>query len=252
MNQQKCPRCLQLLWPDDTITISDGRIVHLDCQRPRDLSREERVLLFRYCSDHAVAKCPSCDQSFRQQQLGSDLLGHRTHLCPRCRADLTESLRGHVYACPILPAEIRQRAQEAQEVSRRLVKQSHQLSDRADVLTREAEAAISALRETMQRLAETGTVVGMPDEPRRREQARDAILSGRLPARPPDRNVTQHGRSGAACPICGELVQRGQVEVELQFRRQGLGWDRYHLHPRCFAAWEFERNKVLAPKLMRR
>jgi len=44
------------------------------------------------------------------------------------------------------------------------------------------------------------------DEPRLREQAREAIRSGRLPARPLDRNLTQHGRSGAACPICGELV----------------------------------------------
>src|SRR5262249_34608513 len=176
----KCPRCLQVIWRDDTVSVSDGRVVHLDCQRPRDLSREERVLLFRYCSDHAVVKCPACDQSFRQQQLGSDLRGHRTHLCPRCRADLTESLRGHLYACAMLPEEVRRRAQEVRDVARRLVKQSHQLSDRADVLAREAEVATAALRETMQRLAQARTVVGMPDEPRLREQAREAILSGRL------------------------------------------------------------------------
>src|SRR5262249_27924516 len=79
------------------------------------------------------------------------------------------------------------------------------------------------------------------DEPRPREQAREAIRSGQIPARPPDRNLTQHDRSGPACPVCGELVKREHLEVEIQFRRQGLGWDRYHLHPRCFAAWEFER-----------
>ena len=252
MNQQKCPRCLQVLSPDDTVTVSDGRLVHLDCQRPRDLSHEQRVLLFRYCSDHAVAKCPACDQSFRQQQLGSDLLGQRTHLCPRCRADLTESLRGHLYTCAVLPEEVRRRAREVRDIARRLVKDSQQSSDRADVLMREAEAATAALRETIQRLAEARTLVGMPAEPRLHEQAREAIRSGRLPACPPDRRLTQHGRSGAACPVCAELVEREQMEVELQFRRQDLGWNCYHLHPRCFAAWEFERNNVLAPTLMRR
>ena len=73
-------------------------VVHLDCQRPRDPSREESILLFRYCWGHGVAKCPAYDQSFRQQQLGADLLSHRSHPCPRCRTDLTESLRGHLYA----------------------------------------------------------------------------------------------------------------------------------------------------------
>ena len=240
MDQQKCPRCLQLLWPDDTVTVSDGRVVHLDCQRSRDLSREERVLLFRYCSDHAAAKCPECDQSFRRQQLGSDLLGHRTHLCPHCRADLTESLRGHLYACAMLPAEVRQRAREVRDVARRLVKDRRQLSDRADVLMREAEAAMAALRETMQ-LANARTVIGRP-EPRLRAQAREAIRRGQLPARPPHHNLTQHGRRGAACPVCGELVKREQPEVEIQFTRRDLGWDCYHLHPRCFEAWVFERS----------
>src|SRR5215813_5287625 len=244
MSRSKCPRCLQVIGEDDTVSLSSDRVVHVDCQRPRDLTLEERVLLVRYCWGHAVAKCPACDQRFRQQQLGSDLLGHRTHMCPRCRTDLTESLRGHLYACAMLPEEVRRRAQGVRDVARRLVKQSHQLSDRADVLTYEAEAAMAALRETMQRLAKVRTVVGMPDELRLREQAREAIRNGRLPARPPDRNLTQHGRSGASCPICRELVMREQLEVEIQFRRQELGWDCYHIHPRCFAAWEFECNKL--------
>ena len=156
MTQPKCPRCLQLLLSDDTVAVSRGRVVHVDCQRPRDLSREERILLFRYCWGHAVAKCPTCDQSFRQQQLGSDLLSRRTHLCPRCRADLTESLRGHLSACAMLPEDVRRRAQEVRDAARRLVKQSQQLSDCADVLIREAEVAIAALRETMQRFAPSG------------------------------------------------------------------------------------------------
>src|SRR5262249_47539282 len=163
MSRSKCPRCLQVVREDDTVSLSSDRVVHVDCQSPRDLSLEERVLLFRYCWYHAVAKCPGCDQSFQQGQLESDLLGQRTYLCPRCRTDLTESLRGHLYACAMLPEEVRRRAQGVRDVARRLVKQSHQLSDRADVLTYEAEAAMAALRETMQRFAKERTIVGMPD-----------------------------------------------------------------------------------------
>jgi len=156
MTQSKCPQCLQVISPDDSVRVSGRRVVHLDCQRPRHLTREERVLLFRYCWGHAVAKCPSCAQSLiRRQELASGLLDNRTHFCPRCRTDLTESIRGHLYGCVTLPAEIRQRAQEARHAACRLVKESQQLTDRADVLMREAEAAVAALRETMQRTAQS-------------------------------------------------------------------------------------------------
>ena len=55
----------------------------------------------------------------------------------------------------------------------------------------------------------------MPDEPRLREQARAAIQSCKLPSRSPDRTW------GGDNP----------------------GLDKFHVHVRCFAAWEFERNK---------
>ena len=151
MRPPRWPRCQAAFSEDDTVRLSGAIVVHLDCQRPRDLSREERILLFRYCWEHAVAKCTACDQSFRQHQLGGHLLAHRSYLCPRCRTDLTESLRGHLYACAMLPELLRLRAQEARDAARKLVKESGQLRDRADVLMREAEAAIAALRETMQR-----------------------------------------------------------------------------------------------------
>jgi len=156
MTQSKCPQCLQVISPDDSVRVRGRRVVHLDCQRPRHLTREERVLLFRYCWGHAVAKCPSCAQSLiRRQELASGLLDDRTHVCPRCRTDLTDSIRSHLYGCAMLPAEIRQRAQEARDAASRLVKKSQQLTDRADVLMREAEAAVAALRETMQRTAQS-------------------------------------------------------------------------------------------------
>src|SRR5215831_8034262 len=92
MSQPKCQRCLQVIRQDDTVSVSDGRVLHLDCQRPHDLSREER---------------------------------------------------GHLYACAMLPEEVRRRAQDVRDVARRLVKESQQSRDRADVLMREAEAAIA-------------------------------------------------------------------------------------------------------------
>jgi len=49
----------------------------------------------------------------------------------------------------MLPVVVRRRAHAAREAARNLVKQSHQLSDAADVLLREAEVALHALRETM-------------------------------------------------------------------------------------------------------
>jgi len=140
-----------VLSPDDTLAFDGNRVVHLDCGRPRGLSREERALLFRYCFAHEVVSCPRCAQDFRQSELAADLVGTRTHLCPRCRMDLTERLREHLYGCALLPGEVRRSAREARAAARRLVKQSHELSDRADVLMREAEAAIAALRETMKR-----------------------------------------------------------------------------------------------------
>jgi len=43
----------------------------------------------------------------------------------------------------------------------------------------------------------------------------------------------------------GELVMRSRIELEVEFNRHGAtpGLDRYHLHTKCFAAWELERKK---------
>lgn len=145
----KCAHCDREISPEQTFQVYGSQVAHLDCRKPRDLNNEERALLFTYCFDHAVTTCPTCSQEFRQYELASDLLGNRTHLCPRCRMDLTERLREHLYGCTLLPAEVRRRAREARAAAQRLVKQSHELSDRADVLMREAEAALAALRDVM-------------------------------------------------------------------------------------------------------
>ena len=149
MAQPTCSRCLQVISVEDTIHICRGVMTHVDCRRPRDLSPEERAILFRYCWNHAVAKCVACTGRFRQNELGADLLSHRIHLCPRCRADLTESVRGHLYGCAMLPTEVRLTAGEVRDATRKLVTHRHQLSDHADGLIHEAETAASTLRKTM-------------------------------------------------------------------------------------------------------
>ena len=146
-----CAACSRALLPDDTFVVGGGRLSHLDCKRPQTLSPEERALLFRYCWTHSAADCSRCSQSYRMTELASDMFGSREHLCPTCRTDLTGSIREHFYNCVMLPALVRQRAREAREMAQRLVKRSHELGDRADVLLRELDVALRTLRETAMR-----------------------------------------------------------------------------------------------------
>ena len=153
--QVNCTKCSQPIALTDVVESHDGHLSHIDCKRPQVLTPEERTLVFLYCSGHVVAGCPICDLSFRYTELASDILGgSRTNMCPRCRQDLTEAVRAHLFRCAMLPSETRRWAQAVREAAQRLVKESHQLTDRADILMREAEAAVAALRETMQRTAQ--------------------------------------------------------------------------------------------------
>jgi len=145
-----CPECSRTISPEDTIVFRFGILGHLDCRRPRVLSAEERTLLFVYCRDHQVAECVRCTGRFHLREAASfDSFGVRSHECPRCHTDLTDSIRTHLYGCAMLPGKVRRRAQAAREAAGSLVRQSHQLSDAAGVLLREAEAALHTLRETM-------------------------------------------------------------------------------------------------------
>src|SRR5262245_16020939 len=153
--QVDCSKCSQPIALTDIIESFEGRLSHTDCKRPNTLTAEERGLVFFYCVRHAVAYCLGCDLRFRLSELAPDVLGGWTNVCPRCRRDLTASVRAHLFSCALLPAEVRLRAQTVREAARRLVKQSQQARDRADVLMREAEAALfdsqRALREAMSR-----------------------------------------------------------------------------------------------------
>jgi hypothetical protein len=81
------------------------------------------------------------------------------------------------------------------------------------------------------------------DEDSVREKARTAINDGKLPNRRPDRTWGGPG-VGAGCAVCGTPVGKDEMEFEIQFARDGdnPGLDKFHVHIRCFAAWEFERN----------
>jgi|RhiMetdeSRZDD1v2_1073273.scaffolds.fasta_scaffold2665012_2 hypothetical protein len=77
-----------------------------------------------------------------------------------------------------------------------------------------------------------------------REKAREAIENGKLLARSPNRIMGGPG-CGEACSLCGETVQRSRMELEPEFMQGGEAPElhKYHLHPRCFMAWECERSK---------
>jgi hypothetical protein len=89
----------------------------------------------------------------------------------------------------------------------------------------------------------------MPDESVIREKARAAVQSGKLPGRPPDRTWGGPG-VGAACTICKLPVTKDEMEFEIQFAWDGdsPGLDKFHVHVRCFAAWEFERKWAAPPR----
>ena len=83
----------------------------------------------------------------------------------------------------------------------------------------------------------------MPDETALRTKARETIRSGKMPSRRPDRSWGGPG-VGLVCVVCGETVTNDQLEMQVEFSRDGdnAGLDIFHIHIRCFAAWEFERK----------
>jgi hypothetical protein len=60
-----------------------------------------------------------------------------------------------------------------------------------------------------------------------------------LPDRRPDRMWGGPG-VGADCAICGAPVMRNELELEIEFARDGddSSTDKYHVHIRCFGARE--------------
>ena len=76
-----------------------------------------------------------------------------------------------------------------------------------------------------------------------RERVKHQLVEGTLPDEAPRRVYGGLG-IGAHCQICGRSVGKNQNELELQFVRDAdpLTIAVFHLHARCFAAWELERS----------
>ena len=144
-----CTKCSKVILPEDTFTLHPDRLSHLDCRRPHALSPEERVVLFRYCWEHAIAECEQCAKGYRMSELASDMAGDRHNLCPLCRKDLIGSVRSHLHNCSMLPSEVLQAARKAREAAQRLVERGRVLSDTSDDLMPELEAALRVLREAV-------------------------------------------------------------------------------------------------------
>jgi hypothetical protein len=107
------------------------------------LTLEERRIIFQYCWERPVASCVPCHAEYRLTELAADPFRGLSHLCPRCRADLSASAREHLASCTALRVqarEIRGRAQDARQDSVDLGKRSQQASDCADLLDAEADA----------------------------------------------------------------------------------------------------------------
>jgi hypothetical protein len=64
-----------------------------------------------------------------------------------------------------------------------------------------------------------------------------------MPRRGPDGPWAGKG-GDVPCAIWGERIRPDQLEYELQFGQEGATPDVFHLHLRCFAAWEMERTNA--------
>ena len=84
----------------------------------------------------------------------------------------------------------------------------------------------------------------MPDEPALRALARAALKGGSLPPRREDQMWGGPARGTSACAVCGRSIEKEQNELEIQFNRGPRRVEVHFLHPRCHAAWEFERTKL--------
>ena len=78
-----------------------------------------------------------------------------------------------------------------------------------------------------------------------RTLARLALQAEKLPRRDPDRTWGGTG-VGITCAICGQSITATDVECAMRYASDGgtPRVDQFHLHLRCFAAWELERTKT--------
>jgi len=121
------------------------------------LTPGERALLFEACWDHPVAHCGRCGGSFKPPQL-ADLFRGYSHLCPKCRRDLSSSIRQHLVACAtatlLASQDVIADAKPVRGTSTKIRKDAQRLRDAVGVVTTEAPAVTSRERHAREKRAE--------------------------------------------------------------------------------------------------
>ena len=76
------------------------------------------------------------------------------------------------------------------------------------------------------------------------DRVRQLLQMNRIPRCPPDRTWGGPG-VGVLCAVCERPVTNSDFEMEIQFAYDGADrrLEKFHLHVRCFAAWELERTE---------
>jgi|SRR5581483_2246867 len=80
-----------------------------------------------------------------------------------------------------------------------------------------------------------------------RHLAREAMQSGKLPGRRPDRLWGGHGNGKDNCYLCGKPLNMEDITFDLEYKRGAEDTDPtcYSVHLRCFNAWDIEREQQL-------
>ena len=88
----------------------------------------------------------------------------------------------------------------------------------------------------------------MPDKPFLRDKAREAVEQRKLPNRQHDRLLGGPG-VGAPCRVCDRPVEKDEMEFVVESARGGGAphFGGYHVHVRCFPAWELTRMDGHSP-----
>ena len=188
----------------------------------------ERVLLFRYCWGHQL-QCPACGESCRVFEVNSGRFERNKRTsCVRCRADLMESVRGHLYACPSSPEGLRDAAQEARANMRNLLKQVRELRHHGGVLPHQAEAAEIELRDALKQ--------SVSEALRRTIQLK--LRDGRLPHVDAPEAILGRPGDGSQCAVCDRPIAKERLMIMI-----GSHPTRMPLHAAdCFPLWDEERQ----------
>ena len=82
------------------------------------------------------------------------------------------------------------------------------------------------------------------DEQELRRRAHAALQTGLLPRERP-RGIWGGNGSGERCAVCGQAIEPSEMELEIELAAGEVsvhGVREFHLHLRCFAAWQFAKS----------